>query len=247
MEWKFESLGIGPHGNELFVCVGEIHKFGTDAFLLADFARARHKDLCADLGTGCGIIPIVLYKKYQPSKIYAVEIQSDAAAQCRQSISASQLEEIIHPIEGDLRELDGKIPNGSLDLITCNPPYKIAQTGILNPDPGRQIARHELSCTIDDVCQTASRLLKFGGRLCICQRPERLADVICAMRRYHLEPKRLRFAAKNAQALPWLFLIEAKLGAKPFLEVEPPLFSMNPDGSFTNEMLNIYGNIPNVK
>ncbi len=246
MSLSFESLGTGPLGRELQVCVSSVHKFGTDAFLLADFAKARHKDLCADLGTGCGIIPMILYKKYFPKKIYAVELQSDAAAQCRETVSASGAEETIFPIEGDLRQLGDAIPAGSLDLITCNPPYKIANTGLLNDDPGRQIARHELTCTIEDVCKTAARLLKFGGRLCICQRPERLADVICAMRAAGIEPKRLRFAAKNPETLPWLFLLEGKRGAKPFLQVEPPLSSMNPDGSFTEEMLNIYGNIPNV-
>ena len=99
---------------------------------------------------------------------------------------------------------------------------------------------------MEDVCKTAARLLKFGGRLCICQRPERLADAVCAMRAYKIEPKRLRFAAKNPETPPWLFLLEGKLGAKPFLQVEPPLSAMNPDGSFTNEMLKIYGNIQSV-
>lgn len=246
MSLHFESLGTGPLGQELCVCVSDVHKFGTDAFLLADFAAARHKDVCADLGTGCGIIPMVLYKKYYPNKIYAVELQADAAKQCRRTVDASGAAETIVPIEADLRALDGFIPAGSLDLVTCNPPYKVAQTGFLNEDPGRCIARHELSCTIDDVCRTAARLLKFGGRLCLCQRPERLADVICSMRAHQIEPKRLRFAAKNPQTLPWLFLIEGKRGAKPFMQVEPPLSAMNSDGSFTNEMLKIYGNIQTV-
>ena len=89
MEYTFESLGPGPLGRELLVCVSPVHKFGTDAFLLADFAKARHKDLCADLGTGCGIIPMVLYKKYFPKKIYAIELQPEAAAQCRETVKVS--------------------------------------------------------------------------------------------------------------------------------------------------------------
>lgn len=246
MSLAYETLGTGPLGRELRVCVSPIHKFGTDAFLLADFAGARRKDLCADLGTGCGIIPMILYKKYFPRKIYAVELQPEAAAQCRETVSCSGAEETVFPIEGDLRRLGDAIPAGSLDLVTCNPPYKTAGTGLLNEDPGRQLARHELSCTIDDVCAAAARILKFGGRLCVCHRPERLADVVCAMRAHNIEPKRLRFAAKNAGALPWLFLMEGKLGARPFLRTEPLLCSMNPDGSFTDEMLKIYGNIQNV-
>ena len=227
MESHFEPLGTGPRGQELRVCVSRLHKFGTDAFLLADFARARHKDLCADLGTGCGIIPMVLYKKYDPKKIYAVELQPEAAALCRETVAASGAEETVLPLEADLRELGPLIPAGSLDLITCNPPFQDPGTGLLSEIPGRRQALHELTCTLDDLCRAAARLLRFGGRLCLCQRPERLA-------------------AKDASSLPWLVLIEAKYGSKPFLQVEPPLFSMNPDGSFTDEMLNIYGNIPTV-
>ncbi len=246
MEHQFESLGTGPLGRELLVSVSRLHKFGTDAFLLADFARARHRDLCADLGTGCGIIPMVLYKKYFPNKIYAVELQPDAAALCRETVEASGAEKTIFPLEADLRDLGGLIPPGSLDLVTCNPPFQDPGTGLLSEIPGRRMARHELTCTLDSLCRSAARLLRFGGRLCLCQRPERLADVICTLRAHRLEPKRLRLAAKDSVSLPWLVLIEAKLGARPFLQVEPPLFSMNLDGSFTNEMLNIYGNIQSV-
>ena len=246
MESHFEPLGTGPRGQELRVCVSRLHKFGTDAFLLADFARARHKDLCADLGTGCGIIPMVLYKKYDPKKIYAVELQPEAAALCRETVAASGAEETVLPLEADLRELGPLIPACSLDLITCNPPFQDPGTGLLSEIPGRRQARHELTCTLDDLCRAAARMLRFGGRLCLCQRPERLADVICTLRAHRLEPKRMRLAAKDAGSLPWLVLIEAKYGSKPFLQVEPPLFSMNPDGSFTDEMLNIYGNIPTV-
>lgn len=246
MEYTFESLGLGPLGRELLVCVSPVHKFGTDAFLLADFARARHKDLCADLGAGCGIIPMILYKKYFPKKIYAIELQPEAAAQCRETVKVSGAEERVIPIEGDLRTMEA-LPLASLDLITCNPPFQSQDTGLLSKDPGRRIARHELTCTLEDVCAAGRRLLKFGGRLCVCQRPERLADAVCAMRAYGIEPKRLRFAAKNPSSRPWLFLLEGKLGAKPFMQTEPLLSAMNRDGSFTEEMLNIYGNLPEGK
>ena len=132
-----------------------------------------------------------------------------------------------------------EIPAGSLDAITCNPPYKASNTGILSELTADQIARHEVMCTIDDICQKASFLLKFGGKLCLCQRPERLADVIFAMRAAKIEPKRLRFVAKTEKDTPWLFLIEGKKGAKPFLQVLPTL-PVYEGEEFSKEMQRIY-------
>ena len=225
MSLAYETLGTGPLGRELRVCVSPVHKFGTDAFLLADFAGARRKDLCADLGTGCGIIPMILYKKYFPKKIYAVELQPEAAAQCRETVSCSGAEETVFPIEGDLRRLGDAIPAGSLDLVTCNPPYKTAGTGLLNEDPGRQLARHELSCTIDDVCAAAARILKFGGRLCVCHRPERLAELFAALQSHGLEPKRLQLVQHGPDNPPSAALVEAVRQGRPGLAVLPTLLN----------------------
>ena len=107
--------------------------------------------------------------------------------------------------------------------MTCNPPYKASGAGIESGIDSERIARHEIKCDIRSVCAAAARLLRFGGRVCLCQRPERLADVLCAMREYGLEPKRLRMVAKNAESAPWLFLVEGKKGSKPFLQVLAPL------------------------
>jgi tRNA1(Val) A37 N6-methylase TrmN6 len=230
--YSFEKLS-----DAISVCVTPEHKFGTDAFLLADFAQIRRKDIVCDLGTGCGIIPLILTKTSGPKQIYGVDIQPQAIAQLQIAIERSKLTHII-PICKDLKELT-EIPAGSLDAVTCNPPYKAGNTGILSELPAEQIARHEVMCTIDDICQKAASLLKFGGKLCICQRPERLADVISAMRAAKIEPKRLRFVAKTEKDAPWLFLIEGKKGAKPFLQVLPTL-PVYEGEEFSQEMRRIY-------
>lgn len=231
-----ESLGGG-----LFVYVSPAHRFGTDAFLLADFAVARHKDRVADLGTGCGIIPMLLYKKYRPSLIVGVDIQQDAILQFAQSIARSNAADTLKPLCCDLRALKGQLPFDSFDLVTCNPPYEAEGTGFLNELPQRQIARHELSCTLDDVCAAASQLLKTGGRFCLCQRPKRLTDVLTAMRQNRLEPKRLRLVAQNPQSRPWLLLAEGKKDARPGLEVLPPLWMTGENGAPSLELQRIYG------
>ena len=227
----------------LSICVTPDHKFGTDAFLLADFSGARHRDKVVDLGTGCGIIPLIIYKKFFPNIIYGLDIQVKAIQQFKHTVSFCQLENKIIPLEGDLKDVKGMLPFDAFDIVTCNPPYKIANTGILSERNCHQIARHEILCTIFDVCRTASKLLKTGGKLCLCQRPERLADVITAMRENHIEPKRLRMVAKDEKTAPWLFLIEGKKGSKPYMDIEPTLTVMDGE-DFTKEMLQIYGNLP---
>lgn len=233
-DFSFEPLQEG-----IEICVSSEHKFGTDAFLLASFASPRHKDTVCDLGTGCGIIPLLMQIKFNPSVIYGVDIQRQAIEQFKETIEKNNLERLI-PIQADLKELWANCPKGSFDLVTCNPPYKAANAGIESMGEARKIARHEIMCDINDVCKAASRLLKFGGRLCLCNRPERLADVICAMRANKIEPKALRFVSKTAADQSWLFLIEGKLGSNPFMRVLPPLIVKDGDG-FSRELLEIYG------
>lgn len=237
--YRFESLS-----DSIKVCVSPEHRFGTDAFLLANFAAPRHKDIVCDLGTGCGIIPMALAKNYQPKQIVGVDIQQQAIEQFQLSIEHSDLEESITAIHADLKDIvevnSTSLTPHSFDVVTCNPPYKAGNTGILSELTAEQIARHEVLCTIDDVCKAAGKLLKYGGRLCLCQRPERLADVITAMKNANIEPKRLRFVAKNSNTAPWLFLIEGKKHSKPFLKVEPLLVVQSENG-FSEELLKIYG------
>lgn len=238
--YRFESLS-----DTIKVCVSSEHRFGTDAFLLADFASPRHKDIVCDLGTGCGIIPLIMMKNSRPKRVVGVELQQQADEQFRLSIAKSGLSEQVCAVRADIRRIPDKsacteeLFFDRFDLVTCNPPYKAGNTGILSDTEADQIARHETLCTIQDVCIAAERLLKFSGRLCICQRPERLCDVINAMREASIEPKRLRFVSKTPADPPWLFLIEGKKGSKPFLQVEQPLFVQGENG-FSDELLKIY-------
>ncbi len=233
MDYSFEKLT-----DKIFVCASKYHRFGTDAFLLADFSAYRKKDKVCDLGTGCGIIPLIMQKKMPPEIIYAVDIQEDAVEQLKMGMDKSEIRNII-PVHADLKELWKNAPVGQLDLVTCNPPYKAANAGIESSLTAQKIARHEVLCNINDVCHAGERLLKFGGRLCICNRPERLSDVIYAMKKNNIEPKRLRFVSKNADEAPWLFLIEGKKGSKPFMKVEPQMY-IRTDTGFTDELNEIY-------
>lgn len=231
-EFSFEELGSGYK-----VCVSPEHRFGTDAFLLADFASPRHKDKVCDLCTGNGIVALLTARDFAPETIYAVELQDKAFKQLCMSKEASDAKTII-PVHEDLKEWRSDI---QLDLITCNPPYKIDNTGLKNASQAVTIARHETECTIFDVCRAARRSLRFGGRLCICNRPERLADVMQAMREAGIEPKRLRCVQKTAESDPWLILVEGRLGGSKFLKIEKPLIVKGENGeAYSAEMKRIY-------
>lgn len=227
MSYKFEQLS-----DSVFVCTSNEHTFGTDAMLLSKFCNARRKDVVCELGTGCGIIAEQLCVSYAPKKIYAVDVQDRAIEQLKMGIEKSGLNNIV-PILADLKELSTavgkKMPvmiDEQVDLVVCNPPYKKAGDGIISDSDADKIARHETLCTIYDICEASARLLKYGGRLCLCNRPERLCDVMEAMRRSGIEPKRLCFVSKRPDTAPWLFLIEGKYGGAPFLNVEPQIYIM---------------------
>ncbi|MEG1391107.1 MAG: methyltransferase [Angelakisella sp.] len=231
-----------PLGDYYRILVSKAHKFGTDAFLLSRFAQVHKGEKCCDLGSGCGIIPLLWFCWEQdPLYAYAVELQEQGYRQMLTTVAENKLEEKLRPIHSDLNNLKGSIENCSLDVVTCNPPYKRNGHGVPCPDETRLTARHEVACSLDDVCTAAAKLLRYGGRLCLCQRPERLPDIMEAMRRAKLEPKRLRFVQQHPHTAPWLILIEGKKGGKPFLRVEPPLIVEKVDGGFSDEMLEIYG------
>lgn len=240
-EWSWEVLSPS-----LSICVSRQHKFGTDAVLLSDFARrccgySFLTDIACDLGTGCGIIPLLWYRHptEHPLKTWCVDIQSQAIAQLKATLTQYP-NSCIQPIESDLKDLKGKIPFQTCSLVTCNPPYKKQGAGILSEQGSAQTARHETQCTIRDIAEVSRKLLREGGRLCLCQRPERLADVMEAMRQNRIEPKRLRFVQKNAGSAPWLFLVEGRLGGRPFLQIEAPLFMQDEQGNLSQEIEQIY-------
>lgn len=232
---KLEPLGL-----KCKIVVSSDHTFGTDALLLADFANVRKNDKVCDLGTGCGIIPLIWFKNEKAKQIDAVDIQKKACSQLEKSIEINSAGKIrVH--NADLRELKGVLDFGTYDVVTMNPPYKEVGTGIESESGADKIARHETQCTLNDLVLSARKLLKFGGRLCICHRPERLCDIITAMRNGKIEPKRMRFVCQSEGKAAWLVLVEGKSGSKPCLTVEPELKLKNPDGSDTKEMLKVFG------
>lgn len=234
---------LQPLGGGVEIYVSPTHRFGTDAILLADFASIKGRDRAIDLGTGCGIIPFLWCANGHSGGITAVEISGAAADMAARSARHNGLEGQVDIINADLRRLCADRPElrGAFTLVTMNPPYKAANDGAQSPDDERRQARHEVNCTTDDVCNCAAGLLNFGGRLCMCQRPDRLCDLIVSMRTAGIEPKRLRMVCQRAGAAPMLILIEGKRGGRPGLVNLPPLYVEGENGDFSPEMLDIYG------
>lgn len=230
---------IQPLGCSVKIYVSDIHRFGTDAVLLADFARPKRSDEACDLGTGCGIIPMLWCRSDAPKSITAVDIQPDAVELVQKSVELNGLQGRVTPLEHDLRQpFEGH--NARYTLVTMNPPYKTVTGGVQSLERGRLIARHEVTCTMNDAANAASRLLKSGGRFCVCHRPERLTDVMSAMRENGIEPKRLRLVCQREGAQPNLILVEGKKDSHSGIVIEPNLFIEGENGEFSDEMKEIY-------
>lgn len=233
-------------GGNILSVISEDHGFGTDAMLLANFAFPGSKGPVLDLGTGCGILPLLWKRDGVSAELYGVDIQEAAVEQFRKGVSLTEAGGVdmanVHPLCGDLRELETlDLPLGQFRTVTMNPPYKPVDTGILSETTAEQIARHETACTMDDAAAAAAKALNFGGSFSVCHRPERLADVLEAFRAHGLEPKRLRFVQKRPDTAPWLFLLEGRKGGKPYLKVLPPLFIQKEDGTDSEELIEILG------
>lgn len=226
------------------VCVSRVHRFGTDAILLADFSLPRRGERCAELGAGCGVISLLWATRAAPSKVFAVELQEDAAALCRRGVEANGLADAVETVRADLRdtrELRRHFEPGSLDRMACNPPYQSAGTGVMSRDPGERLARHETACSFADVAAAARTFLRWGGVFCCCQRPARLPELMRCLSDSGLEPKRLRFVQQRPGKEPFLFLLEARRGGRPGLRAEPVLFVEGDRGGWSPEILKIYG------
>ena len=235
-----ENEHIEYINNELKLIVSKAHTFGTDALLLASFAAPTKKALACDFGTGCGIIPFYWVREELCKEIYTAEIQENGYNQLCRSVELNNLDKI-RPFNCDLRELPKEFPKGQFDVVTMNPPYTKVNAGIESSAESAKIARHGITCGFDDVCTAASKLLKFGGRLCMCIRPERLFELTCAMQKVKIEPKRIRFVSQRDGLSPWLVLVEGKLGRNPGVIVEPELHIEGADGKESAEMLKIIG------
>lgn len=227
--------------DDIKIAVSSEHTFGTDAVILSHFAGIKPRDKAIDMGTGCGIIPLLWLRNKKINNVSAIDIQSSAFEQLSYSIMLNDISDRITPYQCDLRKCDKLFKAEEFSLVTMNPPYKPIGTGIESLSESARIARHEVCCNIEDAVKAASYLLKYGGRLCMCHRPERLVDTLSIMRQYKLEPKRLRFVQDKQGDKPFLFLVQGQKGAKPFLTVEPQLIIKKENGKFTQEMLEIYG------
>ena len=240
--WLNDGEKLEPLGSGIKLIVSAEHTFGTDTVLLAGFSSPRKNDKACELGTGCGAIPLIWSRDNVPAHVTAVDIQASACSLLQRSVELNSLQQRITVLNSDLLDLKGKVLLSSYDLVVCNPPYKAAGTGIVNPEEVHKIARHEFACTMDDIVRVAAGLLNFSGRFCLCQRPERLSDIICSMRKYGIEPKRLRFVQQRISKEPKLFLIEGRRGGRPNgLRIEPTLLIEKNDGSLSDEMIAIYG------
>ncbi|MBZ4665039.1 tRNA1(Val) (adenine(37)-N6)-methyltransferase [Mahella sp.] len=218
-----------------------LFSFGIDAVLLANFARIKPGDTVVDLGTGSGVIPLLLACKTAASKIYGLEIQREMADMARRSVMLNDLEGRVDIIEGDIRKADGILGISLADAVISNPPYRKAGSGHVSPSDARAIATYELKCTLDDVVNAASALLKNKGRFYMIHRPARLADAICGMRKAGIEPKRLRMVQPFADKKPVMFLIEGIKGAQPHMDIMPALIIYGAEGMYTDEIYGIYG------
>lgn len=228
-----------PIGNGKFIYVSDRHTFGTDAVLLADFCNPKKSDVAADLGTGCGIIPFLMLRDGKLKSSIGVDI-SEEAVELALKTAKEQSFAGFSGVVSDICRLKGKLTFGDKTLVTCNPPYKAAGGGIKAKDGARLTARQETSCTLEDIVAVSAKLLTAGGRLCMCQRPERLSELITLMSKYKIEPKRLRLVSKATGCAPWLFLLEGRRSGKTGMIIEPTLY-LYENGELSRETVRIYG------
>ena len=215
--------------------------FGMDAVLLSGYATVKEGETALDLGTGNGIIPILLEAKTKGKHFTGLEIQEESADMARRSVALNGLEEKIKIITGDIKEAGEMFEAASFDVITSNPPYMIGQHGLVNPDSPKAIARHELLCTLEDVIRVSARLLCTGGRFYLVHRPFRLAEIMTILVKYRLEPKRMRLVYPFVDKEPNMVLIEALRGGNSRIRVEKPLIVYKEPGVYTDEIYDIYG------
>ena len=215
--------------------------FGMDAVLLSGFAKAKDGDRVIDLGTGTGIIPILMEAKTCAAHLTGLEIQADSADMARRSVRLNGLEGRIEIVTGDIKEAVSLFGPASFDVVTCNPPYMTEHHGLINPEAPKAIARHEILCTLEDVISQAGRLLKPGGNFYMVHRPFRLADIIVLLRQHKLEPKRMKLVYPFVDKEPNMVLIEANRGGRPRMAVEKPLIVYKEPGVYTDEIYEVYG------
>ena len=220
----------------------EVFCFGIDAILLAHFARvSNHKQKILDIGTGTGIIPIVMHAIYQKGHYTGIDIQEQMIEMANRSVMLNEIEADVQMKTVDIKEYKEHFNSGEFDIITCNPPYMKGDCGLKNEHPSKTIARHEVACTLEDIISAASYMLKYGGKMCMIHRPHRLVDILATMRQYKIEPKVMRMIYPKQGKEPTMVLVEGVKNGRPELRVQTPLIVYNEDGTYTDEINEIYG------
>lgn len=215
--------------------------FGIDAVLLSDYAKNIKKEArVLDLGTGTGIISILLCEKTNLSKIIGVEVQKEVADMAKRSVRLKNLENKFEIINDNITNLEKIYERNSFDVIVTNPPYKKENTGIVNEEKKKLISRHEILAKLEDYIKISNKLLKDKGEFYMVHRPERLVDIIAYMRQYKIEPKEIRFVCSHENEPPKLVLIKGVKNGKPFLKFKENLYIYEKDGNYTEEILKIY-------
>ena len=215
--------------------------FGMDAVLLSGFAKVKEGETVVDLGTGTGIIPILLEAKTAGAHFTGLEIQPESADMARRSVEYNGIGDRGSIVTGDIKEASRIFGAASVDVVTTNPPYMIGQHGMVNDADAKTIARHEVLCTLDDILRESARLLKPQGRFYMVHRPFRLAEIFCKMVEYHIEPKRMQLVYPYVDKEPNMVLIEGMRGGKSRITVEKPLIVYREPGKYTDEIYDIYG------
>lgn len=239
MEKRLDDLGI--NNLKMYQCP-EYFCFGIDAVLLSNFAKDIRNDCTVlDIGTGNGILPLLLSAKTNAKKIVGIEIQKELFELAKENVSFNNLDERIEIVNCDIREIETKYKSESFDIIVTNPPYKKKGSGIVNDNQFIQIAKHETLCTLEDIFVNSKYLLKDLGELYMVHRPDRLVDIMYTARKYVLEPKEIRYVHSRIYEPPTLVLIKFIKRARPFLKTLPPLIIYDENDKFTNQIYDIYG------
>lgn len=221
----------------------EVFSFSLDAVLLARYVSLRNRDRVLDMGTGNGVIPLLMTsrgKLPRGGEIVGLEIQPRLAEMAERNVRGNHLGDTVTILNGDLREAVNTFGHESFDVVTSNPPYRPAGIGDQSLNEHVRIAKHEVTCTLDDVVDAAAKLLKYQGKFAMVHRPDRMAEIIHAMKSRKLEPKRLQLVHPKPHLPPNILLIEAAKGGRPELRIDPPLIVHNEDGSYTQAILDLY-------
>ncbi len=215
--------------------------FGMDAVLLSGFAKAKAGARVLDLGTGNGIIPILMAAKTEAEHLTGLEIQPESVDMAKRSVLLNDLTERVSIVEGDIKSASGLFGAAVFDVVTCNPPYMPGQHGLVNSDQAKALARHEIACTFEDVAREAGKLLRPGGTFYLVHRPFRLAEIISTLLTYKLEPRRMRLVYPFVDQEPNMVLLEACRGGNSRMRVEPPLIVYKEPGVYMPEIYEVYG------